>query len=207
MSKPCWPSVAAPEATPVGSNDPWTECGRRSETPFEPKNIDLDELVRETVQFLSALAVGREVKLSSLISPVVLPIVGDRIQLQQVILNLVVNAIDAMADTPGDDRAISIRTSRRASDIGSWSGADCADDCGSPRWSDIRQLRARTGCSVPNQVTAFPPSSSWLAFGPAGCGDRSRNCTGVRYRRGTFGSLIALSWLATPGLTAPARSP
>jgi signal transduction histidine kinase len=80
--------------------------------PFEPKNIDLNELVRETVEFLSALAVGREVKLSSFISPVVFPIVGDRIQLQQVILNLVVNAIDAMADTSSDDRAISIRTSR-----------------------------------------------------------------------------------------------
>ena len=80
--------------------------------PFEPQHIDLNELVRETVEFLSALAVGREVKLSSMISPVALPIVGDRIQLQQVILNLVVNAIDAMADTPGDDRVISIRTSR-----------------------------------------------------------------------------------------------
>lgn len=80
--------------------------------PFEPKDIDLNELVRETVEFLSALAVGRAVKLGSLIWPSALPIVGDRIQLQQVILNLVVNAIDAMADTPGDDRVISIRTSR-----------------------------------------------------------------------------------------------
>jgi signal transduction histidine kinase len=80
--------------------------------PFEPQHIDLNELVRETVEFLSALAVGREIKLSSMISPLALPIVGDRIQLQQVILNLVVNAIDAMADTPGDDRVISIRTSR-----------------------------------------------------------------------------------------------
>jgi signal transduction histidine kinase len=68
--------------------------------------------VRETIAFLSALAAGREVKLSSLLSPVALPIVGDSIQLQQVILNLVVNAIDAMAGTPGDDRVISIRTSR-----------------------------------------------------------------------------------------------
>jgi signal transduction histidine kinase len=80
--------------------------------PFERKNIDLNELVRETVEFLSALAVGREVKLGRLISPIALPIVGDRIQLQQVILNLVVNAIDAMADMPSDDRVISIRTSR-----------------------------------------------------------------------------------------------
>ncbi|MDE5455432.1 GHKL domain-containing protein [Bradyrhizobium sp. CSA112] len=80
--------------------------------PFEPKSIDLNELVRETVEFLSALAIGREVKLNSIISPIALPIVGDRIQLQQVILNLVVNAIDAMADTPSDDRVISIRTSR-----------------------------------------------------------------------------------------------
>ena len=80
--------------------------------PFEPKSIDLNELVRETVDFLSALAVGREVNLNSIISPTALPVVGDRIQLQQVILNLVVNAIDAMADMPSDDRVISIRTSR-----------------------------------------------------------------------------------------------
>jgi signal transduction histidine kinase len=80
--------------------------------PFEPKDVDLNELVRETIAFLSALAAGREVKLSSLLSPVALPIVGDSIQLQQVILNLVVNAIDAMAGTPDDDRVISIRTSR-----------------------------------------------------------------------------------------------
>ena len=38
----------------------------------------------------------------------------DRIQLQQVVLHLVVNAIDAVADTASDDRVISIQTSRVA---------------------------------------------------------------------------------------------
>jgi|SRR5258708_37286953 len=37
---------------------------------------------------------------------------GDRIQLQQVILNLVANGIDAMKDNATENRIISIRTSR-----------------------------------------------------------------------------------------------
>jgi C4-dicarboxylate-specific signal transduction histidine kinase len=55
---------------------------------------------------------GKKVELFSVITPAGLPILGDRIQLQQVILNLVVNGIDAMRDTPNENRAISIRTSR-----------------------------------------------------------------------------------------------
>ena len=68
--------------------------------PFELKNLDLNDVVQETVEFLSTLAVGRKVELVSVITPDALPILGDRIQLQQVILNLVVNGIDAMKDTP-----------------------------------------------------------------------------------------------------------
>jgi len=80
--------------------------------PFEPKNLDLNHLVRDTIEFLSSLAVGRNIKLHSLLAPGALPILGDRIQLQQVILNLVVNGIDAMRDTPSEHRIIAIRTSR-----------------------------------------------------------------------------------------------
>ena len=80
--------------------------------PFELKNIDLNEVARETVEFLSSLAVGRKVELASVIAPDALPILGDRIQLQQVILNLVVNGIDAMRDMRSEDRIISIRTWR-----------------------------------------------------------------------------------------------
>jgi C4-dicarboxylate-specific signal transduction histidine kinase len=80
--------------------------------PFESSDIDLNELVRETEEFLSALAVARQVELNNSLAPMPLPIRADRIQLQQVILNLIVNAMDAMSDMPEAERKITIRTTR-----------------------------------------------------------------------------------------------
>src|SRR6267378_1951936 len=82
-----------------------------TKAPFEVKSLDLNDVGRETVEFLSTLAVARKVELISLITPDALPILGARIQLQQVILNLVVNGIDAMKDAPTENRIISIRAS------------------------------------------------------------------------------------------------
>jgi signal transduction histidine kinase len=80
--------------------------------PFDPKKLDFNELVREAVDFLSALGVGRKIELRTIIAPVALPILGDHIQLQQVVTNLVVNALDAMKDTLSEKRVVTIRTSR-----------------------------------------------------------------------------------------------
>jgi len=80
--------------------------------PFELKNTDLNEIVDESVKFLSALAIAREVELVAVISAVALPLWGDRIQLQQVILNLVVNAMDAMSNMAKSRRRIVVSTAR-----------------------------------------------------------------------------------------------
>ena len=80
--------------------------------PFELKHFDLNGVVRETLGVVSTLAVGRKVELVSVIKADALPILGDRIQLQQVVLNLFVNGIDAMKDTPSENRIITVRTSR-----------------------------------------------------------------------------------------------
>src|SRR5450755_844119 len=107
--------------------------------PFELKNIDLNDLVRETVEFLSALAIARRVELLSLITPDALPILGDRIQLQQVILNLVVNGIDAMKDTPTENRIIIIWTSR------------------AENFAELSVLDHGSGISVDKLKTVFEP--------------------------------------------------
>jgi len=80
--------------------------------PFELKQFDLNEVVQETIKFFSALTVGRKFEMVNMITADALPILGDRIQLQQVILNLVMNGIEAMKDAPNEKRIISVRTSR-----------------------------------------------------------------------------------------------
>ena len=80
--------------------------------PFELKRFDLNDLIRETLEVVSSLAAGRKIELDTLITPAALPVLGDHIQLQQVILNLVVNGFDAMKDTSGENRILSIRTAR-----------------------------------------------------------------------------------------------
>jgi signal transduction histidine kinase len=80
--------------------------------PFEPREFDLNGIVQEAIRFLSALAVARKFEMTNVITPHALPIIGDRVQLQQVILNLVMNGIEAMQDTAAESRIISIRTAR-----------------------------------------------------------------------------------------------
>lgn len=68
--------------------------------PFETREIDLNQTMRETFGFLSLQASERNVALYLHTSPEVLRVKGDPVQLQQVILNLVVNSMDAMERMP-----------------------------------------------------------------------------------------------------------
>lgn len=69
-------------------------------TPFETKEIDLNQIMGETFKFLSVQASTRNVALYLQTVPGDIRIKGDPVQLQQVILNLVVNSMDAMTAIP-----------------------------------------------------------------------------------------------------------
>ncbi|QOZ31822.1 histidine kinase [Bradyrhizobium sp. CCBAU 53421] len=68
--------------------------------PFEKKEIDLNQTMREAFDFLKLQASTRNVAIYLQTSPQTLRVKGDPVQLQQVILNLVVNSMDAMAKMP-----------------------------------------------------------------------------------------------------------
>lgn len=80
--------------------------------PFEEKELDLNDVVQETVTFLAPLATARKVELDAVTHLALLPIKGDRIQLQQVITNLIVNAMDAVTGSAGSVRKVDIEAAR-----------------------------------------------------------------------------------------------
>src|SRR5579864_1362302 len=69
-------------------------------TPFELKDIDVNDIMRDAFDFLAVQAASRNVALHFNAFPGALPIKGDEVQLQQVILNLVVNSMEAMSAMP-----------------------------------------------------------------------------------------------------------
>jgi signal transduction histidine kinase len=81
--------------------------------PPEIKDFDLNEVVRNTILILSPLAIAREVDFKSVLFPEPLPIRGDRVQLQQVLVNLIVNAMDAMSGPSSAGREVTISTARK----------------------------------------------------------------------------------------------
>jgi len=79
---------------------------------LELREIDLAEPVRDAIHFYSVLAGARNANVSSSITPIPLPVKGNVVQLQQVILNLIWNAVDAMSGLSVVQREISITTER-----------------------------------------------------------------------------------------------
>jgi len=80
--------------------------------PSEIRDLDLNEIARESVQLLSPLSIAREINLSGITAPLPLPIRGDPVQLQQVILNLIMNAMDAASKMPRAERRVTVTTAR-----------------------------------------------------------------------------------------------
>jgi signal transduction histidine kinase len=79
--------------------------------PTERREIDLNATVDEVFRFLSVQAVTHDVGLATEPSSTDIRVKADRVQLQQVILNLVVNGMDAVAHLPADRRRVVGRTS------------------------------------------------------------------------------------------------
>ncbi len=79
-------------------------------TPPEPGIVDLKDIIREMTALLRKEAVRHSIKIHSELDEDMPKVLADRVQLQQVFMNLMLNAIEAMKDTGGKLTISSRRT-------------------------------------------------------------------------------------------------
>ena len=77
---------------------------------LELSTLDTGELVSQVARLVSSDAIIRTVAIKLELTPGLPPVCGDRVQLQQVILNLLMNGLDAMRDSRGGERTLVVRT-------------------------------------------------------------------------------------------------
>ena len=89
--------------------------------------LDLREVVEDTVALVQPDLLSRQVMLNLDIPPQLPAALGDRVHLQQVLLNLILNGLDAMNANPADERALTVRVKAK---IPGWLEVSVSD-CGS----------------------------------------------------------------------------
>jgi two-component system, LuxR family, sensor kinase FixL len=91
-----------------------------------PTNVllEFNDVVHQCLVFLRHESEDKNVVIKARLAPNLPPIQGDRIQLQQVIVNLIVNSIQAMNTTPQTQREIHLETSLDENDYVAFSIRD-----------------------------------------------------------------------------------
>ena len=79
---------------------------KRGETRFQ--EVNAAELARDVLELAHAELIIRRVTATSAVEPGLPPVQGDLVQLQQVLINLILNACEAMADTRVPDRWLAL---------------------------------------------------------------------------------------------------
>jgi len=73
---------------------------------LDKRHVDVGELVREVAALVRSDAAARHITLDLAVADHLPPVHGDTVHLQQVLLNLIVNGMDALDGTKGGDRRV-----------------------------------------------------------------------------------------------------
>ena len=84
------------------------EMVRKGETRREP--VNMNQIVEAVVRLTKTDAINRSCAVVTDLAPELTPVAADSVQLQQVLLNLVLNAFDAMQETPVHLRRVVLST-------------------------------------------------------------------------------------------------
>ena len=102
---------------------------RKREPRMQP--LDVNSIVADTLHLVSGEAKRRAVEIRTELTQGLPMAFGDRTQLQQVLINLAINGMEAMTNTPGSTCCLTVRTRRGSGDQVEVAVMDCGR--GSPR--------------------------------------------------------------------------
>jgi len=78
----------------------------------EKMRVNINEVIEETLALIRSEALRKNVSLQTELGSQLPPVLGDRVQLQQVMLNLIINGIEAMSRVDDWPRQLRIRSAR-----------------------------------------------------------------------------------------------
>jgi len=81
-----------------------------TKTSPQKARLDMNDVIRDVVPLIGSEMRSHEVSLRIDLAPALPPVLADRVQLQQVLINLVMNGIEAMASIDGRSRELVIRS-------------------------------------------------------------------------------------------------
>jgi PAS domain S-box-containing protein len=81
-----------------------------NKTSIEMVPLDINDVVREVIALVQRELISQHVSLRTKFAPALPMVLGDRVQLQQVIINLMMNGIEAMQSTTDRPRELVIRS-------------------------------------------------------------------------------------------------
>ena len=79
--------------------------------------VDINQVIQEVLDIIPRVLEKQHVSLEMELQSALPPVLGDRVQLQQVVLNLIMNGIEAMSAIPDRSRALVIRSDARESGL------------------------------------------------------------------------------------------
>jgi PAS domain S-box-containing protein len=96
-----------------------------NKTSLEKVPLDVNDIVRETIPLVRRELISHQVLLRMELAPALPTILGDRVQLQQVIINLVMNGTEAMQSVTDRPRELLIRSRQDEKQLVLASVTDC----------------------------------------------------------------------------------
>jgi signal transduction histidine kinase len=133
-----WLDRATPDLGEARRAVEWitTEANRASEvirrvralankTDIEKVPLDINDVVREVIALVQRQLMSHQVSLHMELAPTLPTIMGDRVQLQQIIINLVMNGIEAMQSVRDRPRELVIRSRQDEKQLVLASVTDC----------------------------------------------------------------------------------